>query len=552
MFSRTILPEENPAVAFVYRITFNTWNLLMKRFARLFTELDQTTKTRVKLTALENYFNEASDEDKLWAIALLSHRRPRRTVNTTLMSEWASDLARIPAWLFSESYGVVGDLAETIAHLLPPPKKTSAFTLSHWIAYIRELETLDIEEKKRRVIDAWDQLEEMERFVFTKLITGGFRIGVSQSLMVKALSRHAELPENVVAHRLMGNWSPQDDTFRDLLHAEGETDVSKPYPFYLAYALESEVSELGDPREWFAERKWDGIRGQIIVRGGELFVWSRGEELVTDKYPEYEVLKSLLPDGTVLDGEIMPFKDGMPLSFNHLQTRIGRKTLSPKLLRDVPVAFVAFDVLEWKGVDIRTHPMTERRKILEELCSSPPAALRISEIVPFENWETLAAERDRSRDLLSEGIMLKRKDSPYRDGRRRGDWWKWKIDPYTVDAVMIYAMRGSGRRANLYTDYTFAVWDGDRLVPFTKAYSGLTDEEFHEIDKWIKQNTIERFGPVRSVKPLLVFEIAFEGIARSTRHKSGIALRFPRMKRWRKDKPISEANTIQDLISLLD
>ncbi len=524
----------------------------MKRFARLFTELDQTTKTRVKLTALENYFDEASDEDKLWAIALLSHRRPRRTVNTTLMSEWATDQARIPAWLFSESYGVVGDLAETITHLLPPPTQTSDFTLSHWITYIRDLETVDIEEKKKRIISAWDQLEEMERFVFTKLITGAFRVGVSQSLMVKALSRHAALPENVVAHRLMGNWSPQDDTFSNLLHAEGATDVSKPYPFYLAYALEGDVSELGDPSEWFAERKWDGIRGQVIARDGELFVWSRGEELVTDKYPEYEVLKGILPEGTVLDGEIMPFKDGKPLSFNHLQTRIGRKTLSPKLLRDVPVAFVAFDVLEWNGVDIRTSPMTERRKLLEELCSTPNTVLRLSELVAFDAWETLATERERSRDLLSEGIMLKRKDSPYRDGRRRGDWWKWKIDPHTVDAVMIYAMRGSGRRANLYTDYTFAVWDKDKLVPFTKAYSGLTDEEFREIDKWIKQNTIERFGPVRSVKPLLVFEIAFEGIARSTRHKSGIALRFPRMKRWRKDKPIGEANTIQDLVQLLE
>ena len=524
----------------------------MKRFAQLFTELDQTTKTRVKLTALESYFNEASDEDKLWAIALLSHRRPRRTVNTTLMSEWASDLARVPAWLFSESYGVVGDLAETITHLLPPPQKKSDFTLAYWIAYIRELETLDIDEKKKRIVDAWDRLEEMERFVFTKLITGGFRIGVSQSLMVKALSRHAALPENVVAHRLMGNWSPQDDTFRDLLHAEGQTDVSKPYPFYLAYAIEGDISDLGDPAEWFAERKWDGIRGQVIAREGELFVWSRGEELVTDKYPEYEAMKSMLPDGTVLDGEIMPFKDGKPLSFNHLQTRIGRETLSPKLLRDVPVAFVAFDVLEWKGTDIRAQPMTERRKILEDLCASSGSVLRLSELVPFDNWQTLAAERERSRELQSEGIMLKRKNSAYRDGRRRGDWWKWKIDPYTVDAVMIYAMRGSGRRANLYTDYTFAVWDGDRLVPFTKAYSGLTDEEFREIDKWIKQNTIERFGPVRSVKPLLVFEIAFEGIARSTRHKSGIALRFPRMKRWRKDKPINEANTIQDLASLLE
>ena len=382
--------------------------------------------------------------------------------------------------------------------------------------------------------------------------TGGFRIGVSQSLMVKALAKHTDVPENILAHRLMGNWSPEYGDFKELMFAEEGTDISRPYPFYLAYALEGEVSELGSPAEWFAERKWDGIRGQIIVRNRELFVWSRGEELVTDKYPEFSVMLDLLPDGTVIDGEIMPFKNDQPLSFNHLQTRIGRKTLSPKLLKDVPVAFIAYDVLEYNGNDIREKPMHERRAILEELCAGTSSVLRLSQLVPYTTWEELAHERSRSREFLSEGIMLKRKDSTYGDGRRRGDWWKWKIDPHTVDAVLIYAMGGSGRRANLYTDYTFAVWNDGQLVPFTKAYSGLTDDELREVDRWIKQNTIERFGPVRSVKPLLVFELAFEGIARSTRHKSGIALRFPRIKRWRKDKPASEANALSDLTQLLE
>jgi DNA ligase 1 len=524
----------------------------MKNFTRLFTELDQTTKTLIKIDALVTYFAKVSDEDKMWAIALLSHRRPKRTVNATYLATWASELSALPGWLFDESHHVVGDLAETITLMLPPPKETSDFPLRYWIDYIRALEQLSVEEKKERILWAWDRLEEMERFVFNKLITGGFRIGVSQSLMVKALAKHTQVRENVVAHRLMGNWSPEYGNFQELMFSEQQVDLSKPYPFYLAYALEGEVSELGSPEEWYAERKWDGIRGQIIVRDRNLFVWSRGEELVTDKYPEYAVMLDLLPDGTVIDGEIMPFKDDRPLTFNHLQTRIGRKTLTPKLLKEVPVAFITYDVLEYQGQDIREKPMHARRAILESLCSVTSNVLRLSQLVPYTTWEELAFQRSRSREFLSEGIMLKRKESPYRDGRRRGDWWKWKIDPYTVDAVMIYAMRGHGRRANLYTDYTFAVWDNGQLVPFTKAYSGLTDDELREVDRWVKQNTLERFGPVRSVKPLLVFELAFEGIARSSRHKSGIALRFPRIKRWRKDKKIDEANTLANLIQLLE
>jgi DNA ligase-1 len=371
--------------------------------------------------------------------------------------------------------------------------------------------------------------------------------------MVKALAKHTQVAENIVAHKLMGNWSPEFGNFTELLFSEDQVDISKPYPFYLAYALEGEVSSLGSPEEWYAERKWDGIRGQIIVRNRELFVWSRGEELVTDKYPEYAVMLDLLPDGTVIDGEIMPFREGRPLSFNHLQTRIGRKNLSPKLLKEVPVAFITYDILEYNNEDIRYKPMHERRAILESLCQVNSNVLKLSELVAFATWDELTFERTRSREFLSEGIMLKRKDSIYRDGRRRGDWWKWKIDPHTVDAVLIYAMGGSGRRANLYTDYTFAIWnDEGQLVPFTKAYSGLTDEELREVDRWIKQNTLERFGPVRSVKPLLVFELAFEGIAKSSRHKSGIALRFPRIKRWRKDKRVEEANTLRDMLQLLE
>jgi DNA ligase 1 len=524
----------------------------MNEFALLFTNLDQTTKTLDKIDALVEYFEKASDRDKLWAIAILSHRRPRRTVNASLLGAWASELAGLPSWLFEESHHVVGDLAETITLVLPPSSEKSDETLTYWIEFIRALEPLDVESKKSRIFEAWLRLETTERFVFNKLITGSFRVGVSQSLMVKALAKHANVKENIIAHRLMGNWSPIDDSYEHLILSEEIRDTSRPYPFYLAYALDEEVESLGDPQEWQAEWKWDGIRGQVIVRDRKLFVWSRGEELVTDKYPEYRIFLDLLEDGTVLDGEILPFNNNQPLPFSLLQTRIGRKKLTQKILSDVPVAFVAYDILEYNGIDIRESKLSERRTRLEEICLRREAtALKMSPVVAFDSWQGLRQERSRARELFSEGIMLKRKDSIYRDGRRRGDWWKWKIDPFTVDAVMIYAMSGHGRRANLYTDYTFAVWNGEQLVPFTKAYSGLTDEEIREVDRWIRQNTIEKFGPVRSVKPELVFEIAFEGIAKSTRHKSGIALRFPRINRWRKDKAIREANTLDDLTALL-
>jgi DNA ligase-1 len=525
----------------------------MKHFSSLFTQLDQTTKTLLKIRALVNYFSSAREEDKLWAVALLSHRRPKRSVNTNFLKLWAAEISGIPSWLFEESYHVVGDLSETISLVLPEKKVDSNESLTYWITFIRSLETLSVDEKREKISWAWERLDDTERFVFNKLITGSFRIGVSQQLIVKALAKYTGIKENIVAHKVIGSWSPDTITLQQLINETSlQTDHSKPYPFYLAYALEGPVSGLGAPDEWIAERKWDGIRGQVIVRNDELFVWTRGQELVTDKYPEYEILKELIPNGTVLDGEILPFKEDKPMTFQFLQTRIGRKKLTPKITKDVPVVFIAYDVLEWKGEDVRELSFKDRRIKLQEVINDVDnPVLKISAEVQFATWEELATERLRSRDFLSEGIMLKRKNSIYRDGRRRGDWWKWKIDALTVDAVMIYAMRGHGRRSNLYTDYTFAVWDDGQLVPFAKAYSGLTDEEINKVDYWIKQNTIERFGPVRSVKPELVFELAFEGIQKSSRHKSGLALRFPRIHRWRKDKPAGEANTLEDLKSLL-
>lgn len=526
----------------------------MKNFATLITALDQTTKTNIKLKALTNYFNNVTDEDKLWAVALFTHKRPKRQVNTTRLREWAAELSNIPLWLFEDSYHIVGDLAETISLILPKPQSTNQKTLSYWVNYLIQLKNLEEDEKKKQVINAWRSLNQTERFVFNKLITGGWRIGVSKNLMIQALAKHTGKEGPEIAHRIMGNWSVQSHNFNSIFYEENiQLQLSKPYPFYLAYALESEPKKLGNVNEWQAEWKWDGIRSQLIKRGDEIFLWSRGEELITDKFPEFKLLQNQLPNGLAIDGELMPFKDGKALSFQLLQTRIGRKNVTKNTIAKCPVIIMAYDLLEFEGEDIRHLPITERRNHLTKLINNlnRPDLIRLSSLVEANSWSTLLKKQNTARSVGSEGLMLKRKTSEYKAGRKRGDWFKWKVDPFSIDGVLIYAMRGHGRRANLYTDYTFGVWDGDRLVSFTKAYSGLTDKEFKAVDRFVKQNTIERFGPVRTVKPELVFELHFEGIAASKRHKSGVALRFPRMHCWRKDKPAKEANTLNDLLQLL-
>jgi DNA ligase-1 len=422
------------------------------------------------------------------------------------------------------------------------------------MAYIEGLRDRPDEVRKQAILAAWDRLERVERFLFNKLITGGFRIGVSQKLMTRALAQATGVDEAVLAHRIMGDWTPATTSFELLVLADDPAaDLSRPYPFYLAYALEAGLEALGDRGDWLAEWKWDGIRGQLIVRGGRYYLWSRGEELISDRFPEFAAVPDFVPDGTVIDGEVLAWRDGV-LPFQALQTRIGRKTVSKRLLTEAPAAMVAYDLLEQGGQDIRAVAFAERRARLAALIGGLPEdiVLRLSREVAAKDWDTLAAARERSREEGAEGLMLKRRDSAYGVGRKRGDWWKWKVEPLVVDAVMVYAQQGHGRRANLFTDFTFAVPGADgELVPFTKAYSGLTDAEFREISAWVRRNTLERFGPVRRVPPVLVFEIAFEGIQASSRHKSGIALRFPRMKRWRHDKPVAEINTLGDLREML-
>jgi DNA ligase 1 len=528
----------------------------MRLFSELVVKLGTSTKTNDRLELLERYFSAASDGDKVWVIALFSGRRPKRTVNTTMLWEWCREMTGLPGWLFEESYHTVGDLAETIALLLPEGNggEDPGESLGYYLIRLGELGKEEEAVRKAFVQRCWAGMNREERFVFNKLITGGFRIGISQQTVVNALARATGAEASVVAHRISGDWDPVTTDYSALISGEGGgSELSRPYPFYLAYALEEEPAALGRPEEWQAEWKWDGIRGQLIRRGDALFVWSRGEELMTEKFPEYQDFLPRLAPGTVLDGEIIGFTEEGVLPFAALQTRIGRKNVTKKNLSEVPVGFIAYDLLEYGGEDLREKSLEERRVRLEQVVrAAGHPLLRLSPVIAWGHWDELAAARAGAREMGSEGIMLKRKSSGYQVGRRRGDWWKWKIDPLVIDAVMVYAQKGHGRRSNLYTDYTFAVRDGDKLLTFTKAYSGLTDKELAEVDAFVKKNSLEKFGPVRTVKPELVFEIAFEGIAASARHKSGVALRFPRINRWRKDKTVAEIDTIENLKKMLE
>jgi DNA ligase-1 len=524
----------------------------MRDFALLFTQLDQSNKTKSKVEALVRYLENTCDADKLHAIALLIGKRPKRTVSSTLLREWAAELSGIPLWLFEESYHITGDLAETIAYVLPQSVgQKEESTLSFWIEKLQHLAKADEISKKHEILNAWQKLAPEERFAFNKLITGGFRLGVSQKLLVQALSKHTRIAQDTLAHKLMGDWDAFSTNYKQLLWESNEKiDAAKPYPFYLAYPLEDGVNALGLVEHWQIEPKWDGIRGQLIFRNGEMHLWSRGEELITKQFPEFAPLATKGFE-MVLDGEIVPFKEEI-MPFAMLQKRLGRKQVSKKMLEEIPVRMLCYDLLEWQGQDLRSETLEERRNLLQQvLLQIQEDLLMLSPVFKVENWEEVAKIRDDSRTCKMEGLMLKRLESVYEVGRKKGNWWKWKIEPYTIDAVLIYAMRGHGRRANLYSDYTFAVWHNNELVPFTKAYSGLSDAEMREVDRFVKQHTLNKFGPVRSVVPKLVFELAFEGIQRSSRHKSGIALRFPRIKLWRKDKPAEEANTLEDLEALL-
>lgn len=550
----------------------------MKDFAELYLRLDATTSSNAKLKALQDYLHQAPPEDAAWAVYFLSGGRPRQLVPTRLLRELAIALSGLPEWLFEESYQAVGDLAETFSLLLPESPLRSDDGLAWWIEEcLLPLRGLAPQVLAERLPPLWARLDRNSLLVCMKLITGSFRVGVSKLLVTRALAQLAGLDAKQVAQRLVGytdlGHRPGPASYLALIAAPSAEEHAQrggqPYPFFLAHALQQPVEQfdalLGPASDWQAEWKWDGIRAQLVKRDGQLWIWSRGEELVTERFPELHVLAASLADGTVLDGEIVVNKpDGANAiavqPFALLQQRIGRKTLGKKLLAEAPVALLAYDLLEWRGEDWRSRPQWERRRQLEQVVGDCQAAvLQLSPLLVASDWADLARQRERSRSLGVEGLMLKAREALYGVGRTKdmGVWWKWKIDPFTVDAVLIYAQRGHGRRASLYSDYTFAVWDAppgspDRaLVPFAKAYSGLSDAQMRSVDGVIRKTTVETFGPVRSVTPSMVFELAFEGIALSRRHKSGIAVRFPRMLRWRQDKPVEEADDLATLQALL-
>ena len=523
----------------------------MKAFADLFATLDETTKTTAKVAGLVAYFRSAPADDAAWAVYFLTGRKPKQVVPAKKLRAWAAEAAQVSDWLFEECYHAVGDLAETMALLVPDTGAVSTRPLREWVeVHLLPLRAADEATQKAALLAAWAEFDARQRFVWNKLITGQFRVGVSQLLVVRALAEVSRAEPAAVSHRLMGTWEPTPAFYRALVGLDAaDADASRPYPFFLASPLETDPAALGDIGEWAAEWKWDGIRSQLVRRGGQTFLWSRGEELVTDRYPELKALGDRLPDGTVIDGEILPWGPTGVGPFADLQKRIGRKTVSKKLLADLPVVLLAYDLLEWDGKDVRAEPWSRRRATLEGVVARLPG-LKLSEPLTAASWAGLTTLRQESRARNVEGLMLKRLTSPYRAGRVRGDWWKWKVQPFSVDAVLVYAQRGSGKRASLYTDYTFAVWDAGRLVPFAKAYSGLTDDEIAKVDAFVRRNTTEAFGPVRTVKPELVFEVGFEGIQKSTRHKCGVAVRFPRILRQRPDKPAAEADTLDSIRKL--
>lgn len=602
----------------------------MKRFAALYDELDSTTSTTAKVDAMAAYFKSAPPRDAAWALVFLTGQKFKRLIGSRALAEWTLELTGVPEWLLEESYFIVGDLAETITLLAdgaprapvqaawPEPARTlpaqpglfdaipaprlsplspqaeqaaaptedlnlppDDVPLHVWTEQrLMRLRGLDPAVQRGLVLNWWAGLPRSQLFLLIKLLTGSLRVGVSRTLVVRALAEVAGLPTAVIAHRLMGDWTPTPEFFRSLLDPEpvqprpianagvsptdeagpaaaralstNPSDLSRPYPFYLASPIDDlDPASLGPVSDFLLEWKWDGIRSQLIRRGGRVFLWSRGDELITDRFPEIADAAARLPDGAVFDGEVLAFRGERPLPFGKLQRRIGRTNITAQALREAPAVFMAYDLLEFDGVDWRARPAAERRAALERLLAAAPPRLRLSPRVEAADWPDAARARAESRERGVEGLMLKRLDSAYGVGRRRGDWWKWKIDPYAIDAVLVYAQPGHGRRANLLTDYTFAVWDGPVLTPVAKAYSGLNQEEIDELDRWIRQHTTERFGPVRSVEPVHVFELHFEAIAASPRHRSGIAVRFPRIARWRKDKPAAEADTIENLRRLL-
>lgn len=577
----------------------------MQRFTQLFLEIDRTNRTGEKVAALRRYFEAATDPDAAWALFFLMGKRLRAPCTTAQLKRWAAECSGYPEWLVEVCHARVGDLAETLALLVGTAGvklDDRGRGLAGWVEEIvQPLREFPEIEKREKLLQAWRSLPAEACLVFNKLLTGAFRMGVQRRLVLRALGEARGLDPAVLEHRLMGNWRPSAAGFRELCRSGGRSDdPERPFPFFLASSLEERSTPrsggreapdlpalLGARSEWQVEWKYDGVRAQVIRRAGTVFIWSRGDAIITGSFPEIAEAAAILPDGTVLDGEIVVWKGNRPGTFSELQGRLGRKKGSAAMARRFPCVLLAFDCLEWKGEDIRAFPLSRRRQELEQILKTaresgegmdrtlrgtqlelpglgrdsdgvPEGAgsgfpLRAAPLVEAPDWAELAGLREQARSRGVEGYMVKRRQSTYGVGRTRGDWWKWKVEPYTIDAVLVYAQAGHGRRAGLDTDFTFAVWKDrarSELVALCRAYSGLTDAEFRQVNRWMQAHTLDRRGPVRKVEPLLVFEIAFEGIRRSSRHKSGFALRFPRIARWRQDKAAADVDDLETVQAL--
>ena len=534
----------------------------MKTFVELFDELDSTTSTLEKVAALKKYLQLADASDSMWMILLLTGKISRRVITSKALRDLFLQVTQYPEWLFEECYYQVGDTAETLSLLLNSLEISAVHSsdknsLTQWLEQeIPALAKIPAQSQQRAdlILSWWKHLTAQEIFILNKLMTGGFRVGVSEKIVIRALSEVFDVPTDQIAHRLTGVSEPGAEAFSKIISKEKtEMSFSQPYPFCLAHAWSDRKEEGWDPKNWCLEWKYDGIRAQVIKRNNEVWIWSRGEDEITKSFPDIANLFQSLPNGTVLDGEILVIQDGEIKSFQELQKRLGRKKVSALTLKNFPAGFIAYDILEVNGEDFRSNPLIERkntlRNILEPFLND---SIRFSNVFSAQNLDDLENLRSASRNQNSEGLMIKAWQSPYVVGRKTGNWWKHKVDPLTLDAVLLYAQAGTGRRANLYTDYTFALWTEDKkLIPFAKAYSGLDQSEIDELDHWIRRHTKEKFGPVRSLEPLQVFEIGFEGILRSTRHKSGIAVRFPRILRWRKDKKVEDADHLETAMNLL-
>lgn len=521
----------------------------MRKFVALFDHIDQTQSTNEKVLHIKNYFASCSDEDGAWALFFLCGRHLKRFISSRMLLIWSFELIHLPSWLIEESYASVGDTAETISLLLPRKENEikSELSLSEWMEKnIKSLQILSLEEKQEKIISFWKEFTTKEIFISNKILTGSFRMGVSYLLTLKALGQAINVSRESLSQRLMGNWQPTGEFFKSLKFFNANNKYLDPYPFYLAYSFEGDLRSLGLPSDWFIEWKWDGIRAQAVIREEGAALWSRGNELISCQFPELIEAFKTIPLGTVLDGEILAYMNDRPLPFSELQQRLGRRNVSKAMIEKIPIVFMAYDILEYGEVDLRNKPLNQRRTLLQNLTFAPHKIILSPQVLGLD-WSEILDLRLQAREKGTEGLMLKKIDSYYGIGRQKGYWWKYKVEPWTIDAVLMYAQAGTGIRANLFTDYTFGVWKNNELIPIAKAYSGLNQDEIHELDRWIRKNTEEKFGPVRKVKAFHAFEIGFEGIQLSKRHKSEVALRFPRILRWRKDKPIQECDTLESI-----